>query len=1180
MGQEILYCYKCQTRLLGSEFEKGKAFKIGGKAACPVCAKDLLASMPEAQIDQPRKIHSSTRIPAASPDSSSKFKAANLRAAPPAPPPGKSKNGLIIGAVVAAVVVLLLLAMAAGSGKKLVRSESAPQESPLPAAPSAPIARPPDPFVPSAPTFGNELRELDEKMRTTIPKDDFRQAAEFLDAARKRHPEPEWLASINERLPQVEARAKHAATPLREKALDARARGDAAEVTRIRDIVAAWGFAAVLAEFESALAAPLPPPTPAPAPAPVPEASGPPFVIYADALAPGCRDHSWDATVDFASTETAFEGARSISFAPKKKFAGLYLGIDAKLDSTQYPFVTFAVCPLEDKVSIAVTVWADNKKSSTLLNLDKLGGAPKTREWKKYVVPVSAFTPSDVKVHAIVFQSVAISAQPIFCVDSVAFLRGAPGASPPAPAPAPKELETYRARWSQAAAKAALRDYAGAQRDLEEGSAALKDEAAKAEAAADLELLKLAAQVPGEAAKAIEKWTKGQKVRLDFLNGAGERESAEGTVLSADAVRVSLQRESGTFDLPSSELLPSALAEIFRGRGDKKAADAKAAAAFCLFEGDEESGRKHWGAEGAPIPEKLLGAAKVRPAAEAAERQLFWAAEADFASPKRRFAAIEKYSGLAAGEPTPFAARLRPFVAARFEAARDTVFLADDLSAAGTFTLAGSAKTDACWSSSADSAVTKARENYVEAEFHAFAGLTYRAWIWAGACCQETFDYSLQGSELSAPNPKSSKDPLPCEPGGENALTGKPPTITLRKWHAQHGGPKEPSRWDWIPVTLPKYETAGPKKLRVLTAQQGFSVGAIVISAVRRDTPREAEIKDLEKSRFGSRKSVNTGPQGFILYEYWSGIDGSNVEDLTKHPSFSGKPAGWSFKELFEGPRDFADRFGSRMRGYVHPPATGNYTFWIASDDGGELWLSIDDQPVKRRLIASCPTAAGFRDWTRTPSCKSAPVVLTAGKRYYIEALHKEGNGNDHVAVGWTLPDGTEERPIPGSRLSPWSTGAVLAGPPGTVFYRALNLGGPPTIIDGRKWEGKAAPNHGVAGETVENQAVPLNPPTDDARAAMIRCFAFQRGSSAVKMNAVPPGTYHVFLYVWEDNFPQVFDLFVQGKEVVKGYNSGPAGHWDRLGPWTAVVTDGVIEVKSAGGDANFSGLEVWKLGK
>ena len=42
-----------------------------------------------------------------------------------------------------------------------------------------------------------------------------------------------------------------------------------------------------------------------------------------------------------------------------------------------------------------------------------------------------------------------------------------------------------------------------------------------------------------------------------------------------------------------------------------------------------------------------------------------------------------------------------------------------------------------------------------------------------------------------------------------------------------------------------------------------------------------------------------------------------------------------------------------------------------------------------------------------------------AGKRYYFEALHREGGGGDNLAVGWQLPDATMERPIPGNRLSP-----------------------------------------------------------------------------------------------------------------------------------------------------------------
>src|SRR6185436_2190585 len=101
----------------------------------------------------------------------------------------------------------------------------------------------------------------------------------------------------------------------------------------------------------------------------------------------------------------------------------------------------------------------------------------------------------------------------------------------------------------------------------------------------------------------------------------------------------------------------------------------RAAAAFCLFEGDVESAKRFWG-DGGPIPEKLL-AAKPSPA-DAAARRTFWTAETDFASPRRRGAAVEKFSALLAGDASPLLSRLKPWLAARLEAARDTVFLADD----------------------------------------------------------------------------------------------------------------------------------------------------------------------------------------------------------------------------------------------------------------------------------------------------------------------------------------------------------------------------------------------------------------------------------------------------------------------------------------------------------------------
>ena len=51
-------------------------------------------------------------------------------------------------------------------------------------------------------------------------------------------------------------------------------------------------------------------------------------------------------------------------------------------------------------------------------------------------------------------------------------------------------------------------------------------------------------------------------------------------------------------------------------------------------------------------------------------------------------------------------------------------------------------------------------------------------------------------------------------------------------------------------------------------------------------------------------------------------------------------------------PVDWAEQYGARISGYLHPPGTGSYTFWISSDDGSQLWLSTDDDPANLSLVA------------------------------------------------------------------------------------------------------------------------------------------------------------------------------------------------------------------------------------
>ena len=46
---------------------------------------------------------------------------------------------------------------------------------------------------------------------------------------------------------------------------------------------------------------------------------------------------------------------------------------------------------------------------------------------------------------------------------------------------------------------------------------------------------------------------------------------------------------------------------------------------------------------------------------------------------------------------------------------------------------------------------------------------------------------------------------------------------------------------------------------------------------------------------------------------------------------------------------------------------------------------------------------------------------------------------------------------------------------------------------------------------------------------------------------------------------------------VKEKHNSGPTGHWERLGPWPVDVVDGKIELRTTPGDANVSGLEIWR---
>jgi hypothetical protein len=178
---------------------------------------------------------------------------------------------------------------------------------------------------------------------------------------------------------------------------------------------------------------------------------------------------------------------------------------------------------------------------------------------------------------------------------------------------------------------------------------------------------------------------------------------------------------------------------------------------------------------------------------------------------------------------------------------------------------------------------------------------------------------------------------------------------------------------------------------------------------------------ELAREQMGDLPLISPGP---VTLEIWKGLNGSRLEDLVDQPAFKRSAnASGTLRQL-----QYADRgeqYGARVRGFLIPPQNGNYTFWISSDDASEIWVSPSGEPKAKMKAAYILGFVPRGVWDSQPAQKSAPITLSARHPCYFEILHKQGGGEDHLAVGWELPDHSMERPIPANRLAPFDEAAL-----------------------------------------------------------------------------------------------------------------------------------------------------------
>ncbi|KAF1512602.1 Fibrocystin, partial [Eudyptula albosignata] len=149
--------------------------------------------------------------------------------------------------------------------------------------------------------------------------------------------------------------------------------------------------------------------------------------------------------------------------------------------------------------------------------------------------------------------------------------------------------------------------------------------------------------------------------------------------------------------------------------------------------------------------------------------------------------------------------------------------------------------------------------------------------------------------------------------------------------------------------------------------------------------------------RLGAPQPGNRG----LLFEVWD-----DASDLTE----AGPGYRWQFVPNASSPVRFLSgvkkSFSSRLRGFFVAPQTNNYTFWIQADGQASLYLSLSQDPEHKVRIASLPAGNSewsenwVKSWSERWQPKSQKFELTAGLRYYLEALHHGKAPSNGMRVG------------------------------------------------------------------------------------------------------------------------------------------------------------------------------------
>src|SRR5437773_6834643 len=108
----------------------------------------------------------------------------------------------------------------------------------------------------------------------------------------------------------------------------------------------------------------------------------------------------------------------------------------------------------------------------------------------------------------------------------------------------------------------------------------------------------------------------------------------------------------------------------------------------------------------------------------------------------------------------------------------------------------------------------------------------------------------------------------------------------------------------------------------------------------------------------GVAQAADVFMPGFLKHEFFKDQTRATVEAGT-----AGAPTRTEFLTSFETAINFDDNYANRISGFFIPDVTGDYVIFICSDDDQDFFISTNDQPATKRLVAQEAGWSNSRMW-------------------------------------------------------------------------------------------------------------------------------------------------------------------------------------------------------------------------